>query len=461
MKDVVLIEATTSDKKKYQKKYKCLYCDDRFERAKLHIHIQNKHEEMIPDGWTALRVAFNTINNKTHGSCIICKEETDWNEDKGRYERLCNKQSCHDEYKRLVAERNKKKYGTERLQTDPRYAEEVQKKALAGRRGAGKYKFEDGGEVEYLGTYEKKLLEFMDKVLRCKSEDVVAPGPSISYEYEGKEHIYIPDFYYIPYNLLIEIKDGGDNPNKNPAMQKYKTDRQTAKENAVKATGKFNYIRQTNNNFGQLMSIMAVLKYNMINDCYDPVIRINEASMMEDMSGIIGAALPLTPSPTPYECDKDNYYMVIHKDKDHNEYGITKDPLQYTIYGTSNEEPGKYKAYKTDKDKIDQSYLTFKIKDKQKAKELYEQLAESYNTGILLSDEYDTSNYIYGFLTFGSQIISEHQVLFDNRFELVRDFNKQLQEDCIDLYNYLMRGNGNKNIDILENQISELEGMIL
>jgi hypothetical protein len=460
MKDVVLIQAASSTtKKKYQKKYKCPYCDDRFERSKLHIHIQNKHEEMIPDGWTALRVAFNTINNKTCGHCIICKEETDWNENKGRYERLCNKQECHDAYKKLVAERNKNKYGTERLQTDPRYAEEVQRKALAGRKGAGKYKFEDGGEVEYLGTYEKKLLEFLDKVMRCKSEDIIAPGPSIEYQFENKTHLYIPDFYYTPYNLLIEVKDGEDNPNKNPSMQKYKTVQQAAKEKAVEMTQKYNYIRLTNNDFGQLMSIMAVLKYNMMNDCNDIVMRVNEANIMEDMSGTIAAALPplSIPSPIPYESDKDNYYAVVHKDKDHDEYGITKDPLQFTIYGTSNEAPGKYKVYKTDKNKIDKSYITFKIKDKQRAKDLYEQLVESYKSNLPLSSEYDTDNYIYTYLTNGSTIVSEQQILFDSRFELVRDYISQLKEDCHRLYNHLLHP---KTIDILGEQVNELEELI-
>ena len=279
MKDVVLIEAAS--KSTYQRKYKCPYCEQKFERNKLHIHIQNKHEEQIPEGYTALRVAFNTINNKTEGHCIMCGKVSDWNENKGRYERLCNDPKCHEAYKKMAAERNKNKYGVERLQSDPRYAEEVQRKAMQGRRIAGKYKFTDGGEIEYLGAYERRLLEFMDKVMNCKSEDILAPGPSMNYMYQGKEHLYIPDFYYIPYNLIIEIKDGGDNPNTNPAMRGYKTERQEAKEAAVKASGKYNYIRQTNNDFSQLMSIMAVLKYNLQNEVYDPVMRINEFTLLE------------------------------------------------------------------------------------------------------------------------------------------------------------------------------------
>ena len=69
MKEVILIEASSSTKN--QKKYKCPYCEQRFIRSKLHIHIQDKHEDLIPEGYTALRVAFNTINHKDHGTCII------------------------------------------------------------------------------------------------------------------------------------------------------------------------------------------------------------------------------------------------------------------------------------------------------------------------------------------------------------------------------------------------------
>ena len=42
----------------------------------------------------------------------------------------------------------------------------------------------------------------------------MAPGPILEYDHEGKTHLYITDFYYQPYNLIIEVKDGGDNPNK-------------------------------------------------------------------------------------------------------------------------------------------------------------------------------------------------------------------------------------------------------
>ena len=276
-KYIPLMEAT------YTKKYKCPYCELRLDRTKLPIHIQNKHEELIPEGFTALRVAFNTINKKDTGHCIVCGQETAWNEIKGRYERLCGRKECKDKWLKMTKERTKKKYGTERPSADPRYKSEIQRKALANRKVAGKYKFSDGGEIEYMGSYEKKLLEFLDKIMLINSEDIIAPGPDINYTWNGQEHLYLPDFYYIPYNLIIEVKDGGDNPNNNPEFKTNRKDRLEAKEAAVKALNKYNYIRLTNNDFGQLMSMFGLLKMQLTDNRDDDeiLVKINESSLLE------------------------------------------------------------------------------------------------------------------------------------------------------------------------------------
>lgn len=283
MENVFLAESGSASiidaKKTAKKKYKCPYCEARIERSKLHIHIQDEHEDLIPEGYTALRVAFNAINHKTEGHCIICKGVTDWNEDKARYERICNNPACHEAYKKIVAERTKRIYGTERLQTDPEYADYVQRKALEGRKMSGKYTFADGGIVKYMGTYEKKFLEFMDTVMHAKSEDILAPGPSIKYKFEGRDHIYISDFFYVPYNLIVEIKDGGRNRNMHPKRQGEEEEKIKAKEKAVADLKMFNYVRVTDNDFGQLMTVMALLKYQLIHPTYnDYVIKVNEAT---------------------------------------------------------------------------------------------------------------------------------------------------------------------------------------
>lgn len=450
---------SNATKSTYQKKYKCPYCEGRFTRAKLHIHIQEKHEDLIPEGYTALRVAFNTINNKTEGHCIMCGNVTDWNEDKGRYERLCNDPKCHEAYKKMVAERTKKKYGTERLQTDPEYAEYVQRKALAGRKMHGEYTFADGGKIEYFGSYERKFLQFMDQVMHCESEDILAPAPSIKYQYEGKTHLYIPDFYYIPYNLIIEIKDGGSNPNNHPHRTGDDELKLRAKEEAIRQLNEFSYVRVVNNDFSQVLSIMAVLKYNMAHRYKDPVIKVNESMLLEanpvkveSMSGAIGSAIPLTPNPIPYECDKDNYYIIQHMQNNVFNYSITKDPVQYTMYSVDPEEHGFYKVFKTDKSKISKKYTTFKIKDKQTAKELYDELAmcEAYGKSFFAGEV--SRDYIYRRLTEGSKLLSDDQIKYDTRFEQVQSFDEQIQDICEGVRSFIL----GDPITRLEEQVSNL-----
>lgn len=598
---------SNATKSTYQKKYKCPYCEGRFTRAKLHIHIQEKHEDLIPEGYTALRVAFNTINNKTEGHCIMCGNVTDWNEDKGRYERLCNDPKCHEAYKKMVAERTKKKYGTERLQTDPEYAEYVQRKALAGRKMHGEYTFADGGKIEYFGSYERKFLQFMDQVMHCESEDILAPAPSIKYQYEGKTHLYIPDFYYIPYNLIIEIKDGGSNPNNHPHRTGEDELKLRAKEEAIRQLNEFSYVRVVNNDFSQVLSIMAVLKYNMAHRYKDPVIKVNESMLLEtastvdknfkpkdrielsslkrvhiteaiiekykkqypdlrhvrckdtdtykcdgymwfdkenlvaqvgsceylddgtkwivsldimkdykghglskqildfatktmkckylsvdknnklakmiydqygfkvyyedddlyymtleanpvkveSMSGTIGSAIPLTPNPIPYECDKDNYYIIQHMQNNVFNYSITKDPVQYTMYSVDPEEHGFYKVFKTDKSKISKKYTTFKIKDKQTAKELYDELAmcEAYGRSFFAGEV--SRDYIYRRLTEGSKLLSDDQIKYDTRFEQVQSFDEQIQDICEGVRSFIL----GDPVTRLEEQVSNLANL--
>lgn len=208
-----------------------------------------------------------------------------------------------------------------------------------------------------------------------------------------------------------------------------------------------------------------------INRFRDYFKKMNINEVTEDMSGTIGAALPThnyvmpvtpTPAPTPYESDPENYYIVTHPKDNKLTYSITKDPLQYSLYSVDPQEKGFYKVFKSDKGKIDKRYLTFKIKDKQKAKELYESLEELYNRNLtftengLRSDQYP--DFIYSYLTDGSIIKTYDQILFDNRFELVSDFDTSVNEMSNNIYNYLK--NGVSNIDTLQEQVKELEGII-
>ena len=277
MSNLILTEAAKSERK-----YKCPFCDYRNTKSKLVDHIDKKHKELIPKDYTAARIVFNMINKKDHGTCVCgCGRETAWREDVWRYDRYATPQ-CKEKYSAEMKQRMIRVYGKEHLLNDP----EMQEKMLNNRSISGTYKFTHGGEVSYVGSYEMKLLEFLDKVMGYKAIDVQSPGPTIEYMYNGKKHFWITDQYLIPYNLVFDCKDGGDNPN-NREMKEYR-EKQIAKEEAIRKQGKYNYIRLTNNNFAQLMLVLAELKERMLDivEDEDPIIRIFESAAINEGSTV-------------------------------------------------------------------------------------------------------------------------------------------------------------------------------
>lgn len=276
------------------KYFKCPFCDKRLDRKSLINHISSKHIDELPEEFTPLRATFHAANRKSldyRPPCRICKNPTEWDEKKGRYNQLCGKQSCHDAYVLKMKRDMGDRIGINRQTATAEGLE----KMLAGRRISGKYKFHDGKEFTYTGSYELKALEFMDKVLYCKSEDIMMPGPALKYELDGKQHIYITDMYYIPYDLIIEIKDGGDKPNTNPAFAETRR-KVIAKEKFIIEKTDYNYIRLTNNDFSQLLNVFADLKLafndDRLNNTKTRIIHANEASLVEHMVGAIQAAMP-------------------------------------------------------------------------------------------------------------------------------------------------------------------------
>lgn len=254
------------------RKYKCPFCDYRNDKERLVSHVEDNHSDMIPKYHTAARVVYNNINNKTTGYCVVCHRETEWDENRWKYKRFCGRDECR---KALADQADKnmiKKYGTKTLLNDPQH----QEKMMFNRSISGTYKFSDGGIKQYVGSYERKALEFMDKVLEIDSNDITVPGPILEYIHKGEKHTYIPDMYYVPYNLIIEIKDGGNNPNTRN-MSEYRQ-KQIEKEKSIIKENKYNYIRLTNNEFDQLLSIFTELKYQMMDDVADKnkIIRIHE-----------------------------------------------------------------------------------------------------------------------------------------------------------------------------------------
>ena len=276
--------------------YKCPFCDRRYNRDSLVRHVGNKHSDMLPEGFTPLRYVFNYVNKKGldyHGKCTECGGPTPWDENKGRYDRQCGKKACHDSYVRKFEANMIRTKGYKRISQTT----EGQEKMLARRKISGEYTFADGGTKTYVGSYEKNTLEFMDKVMHIKSSDVMTPGPTMEYTYKGQKHVYISDIYYQPYNLVIEVKDGGSNPNKRN-MPEYRG-KQIAKENYIIKNTNFNYLRLTDNDFSQLLSVFMDLKMQLIDNTGERVVHVNEA-----MSALMGA------NPVGITGNPNNVYIV-------------------------------------------------------------------------------------------------------------------------------------------------------
>lgn len=258
------------------KKYKCPYCQDRHIRKDLIDHIDKEHEELIPEESESAQIVYDLVNGtKGAGRCRVCGSPTKWNSSAKRYDVLCENPRCKQKMREDYQKNMLRVHGTYNILND----DEQQKKMLANRSISGTYRFTDGGVVTYTGSYEKKFLEFADKVMDIPSKDIMAPGPTLEYEMNGEKHFYITDFLYIPYNLIIEVKDGGSNPNnKDTKGMRSSRQRTIEKEKLITDRGEFNYLRLTDNQFVQLLEIFMEIKKALLEGNDDKIVRINEST---------------------------------------------------------------------------------------------------------------------------------------------------------------------------------------
>lgn len=422
--------------------YKCPYCTRRFTREDLVLHVQDEHEDMIPEGFTPFRLVFNYVNKKPlsyHGKCTECGGPTPWDENKGRYDRQCEKKACKESYVKKFEENMMRTRGVTRISA----TEEGQKQMLANRKISGTYVMSDGGKKTYTGSYELKALEFMDKVMHIKSSDILCPGPILEYSFEGKTHIYITDFYYQPYNLIIEVKDGGDNPNKRN-MPEYRA-KQIAKEQFIIKHTNYNYLRLTNNDFSQLLAVFANLKMQMVENTGERVIHVNENKFLTEMMNALNSGKVVGLK------DSDAYivnYMqnnVFSDDTYNNAYkvGISNSVRLDNIFGP--DENGKF-------NKIDES--TIKIANFYKIPISVGEASSKLHSYI----GSDVSNtFVYETL-FNKKMYTHDQIMIESGVEKVKSFAELLSEAQKEFVSFLEYSNLDFSEE--ENAISELENKI-
>lgn len=380
------------------KYFQCPYCQKRLERKKLVGHVERNHMDDIPEDFTPLRIVFHVANKKDlnyRRPCRVCGKPTNWDENKGRYDFLCGSKQCHDKYVEQMHKNMHYKVGINRPTGTPEGLEMM----LSKRKISGTYKFQDGTEKVYTGSYERKALEFMDKVMNCKPEDIQIPGPTLQYTLDGSTHYYIPDMYYEPYHLIIEVKDGGDHPNHNKSYAETRR-KQMAKEEYVIKNTDYNYLRLTDNDFSQLLAVFADLKMNLIeNDLSERVIHVNENMPAMGTAPMVGMNDVVIV----------NYMQNNVFSGGEDEYAIADNPKFDSVFARDDE--GYLK--KTDKKVFENCqytpYIVRDVKDK-----IMPILQEAENT-------YVSREFIYEAL-FGNKLYSGLQLQFEANVEPYPDF---------------------------------------
>lgn len=248
------------------KYYKCHICNKKFKTLNgWGGHIQSVHPDFIPEGYSISRFFYFTKTGKTHGVCRTCKGNTDWNEESMKYNQYCTNPECKKAYVKIAKQRMIGKYGKVHLLNNP----DVQRKMLENRKISGKYKFQDGQEFEYVGSYEKEFLKMMDTMLEWPSNDLMAPSPH-TYYYDYKNNnddkknwgtkFYIPDFYIPSLNLEIEIKQSTSTNKEFIAVMRVK---EKLKDEVMASNTNLNYIKINDNNFTNFFEFLLKAKENI------------------------------------------------------------------------------------------------------------------------------------------------------------------------------------------------------
>ena len=239
--------------------FKCPECGMKFSSMPgWSKHIKVHHPGLIPKGYSDMRFLYYCVTGRTHGNCIQCGKETTWNETNGKYNRFCNNPKCKEEYTKIAKQRMIDKYGKEHLLNDPN----MQRKMLKNKAISGTYKFSNkSGQVDYVGTYEKDFLYMMDHVLGFSAKDIMGPSPhNYIYMYEGKAHVYIPDFYIPNYNLEIEIKTDENKHHKIQAVDKVK---EKLKDEVMSKNPSINYFKILDKDYTEFFKYLTDKKFEI------------------------------------------------------------------------------------------------------------------------------------------------------------------------------------------------------
>jgi len=260
--------ADTIKNHKRVKKFKCYDCGQKYTALCYLIkHVEKEHKDKIPKGMSTKQYIFNKSHKKDYQLCVICKKnKTAFNEQTMRYNRYCS-EACRKKAGEIANANLKKKTGKDRSErmSDP----DTQKGMLANRKTSGIYTFSNGKTtIGYASSYELEFLKFYDLDFGGDPLDIMECPYSFEYEMDNAKHTYIPDYYIPSANLIIEIKwEKQDN-------EVHDTERKEPyREDAVRKSGKFNYIKIRGTEYTEFVQVMSIIKERNLDTTgnYDPL----------------------------------------------------------------------------------------------------------------------------------------------------------------------------------------------
>lgn len=251
----------------------CKFCEDKYNDIDSYAHhLETKHDGLLPPNMDGYQFIYFLRTKRTHGNCVICKSKTEWNEKTRKYARFCKNPKCKEKYVEQFRKRMIGKHGKITLLNDP----EHQRKMLKARSISGTYKWSDGKEVDYTGSYELDFLKFLDTIMDFSSDDIISPSPhTYYYIYDGERKFYIPDVYIPSLNLEIEIKDGGDNANMHPKIQAVDKVKERLKDEVMTSNkNTFNYLKIVNKENKKFFKYLEVAKQNFREGVETPIVML-------------------------------------------------------------------------------------------------------------------------------------------------------------------------------------------
>lgn len=236
------------------KKFDCPMCEERYKTLDgLCEHIEEDHDEDIPNDMTIPQYLYFMKTGKAHGKCVVCKGKTRWNDKTGKYKRFCDNPKCTEKYREQFKKRMIDKYGKTTLLNDP----EQQRKMLSHRHISGEYVWTDGTKKTYTGSYELDFLRFLDLLMDFDSDDVISPSPhTYYYTYDGEKKFYIPDVWIPSLNLEIEIKESD---NTHPHMQ-VDREKERLKDDMMNSFKNIRYLKIVDKKYDEFFKYLVLRK---------------------------------------------------------------------------------------------------------------------------------------------------------------------------------------------------------